>query len=157
GELPLTTQAKLLRVLEDRTVMRVGARTSRKIDVRFVAATNRDLEAYSEEGGFRQDLYYRLCGVHLVVLPLRERVSEIEGLALQFLRQTCEASCRPPLALSDAVRELLLAHAWPGNVRELKNAIERAALLCTGAAVLPEHLPARVRGIPAAARLRAKP
>jgi two-component system, NtrC family, response regulator AtoC len=145
GELPLATQSKLLRVLEERSVMRVGGRSPRQIDVRFVAATNRDLEAYSEQGKFRHDLYYRLSGVVLVVPPLRERKSEIEPLALGFLRQTCEALGRPPLGLLEDARQRLLAHRWPGNVRELKNAMERAALLCTGSAVASEHLPERVR------------
>lgn len=145
GELPLATQSKLLRVLEDRNVMRVGGRSPRKIDVRFLAATNRDLEAASEQGKFRRDLYYRLCGVALVVPPLRERPGEIEALALGFLDQTCRALGRPPLAFSEQARERLLAHAWPGNVRELKNAVERAALLCTGSVIGVEYLPDRVR------------
>lgn len=153
GELPLTTQSKLLRVLEDRTVMRVGGRSPRKIDVRFLAATNRDLEAGSEDGKFRRDLYYRLCGVALVVPPLRERPGEIEALALGFLDQTCRALGRPLLVFSEQARERLLAHAWPGNVRELKNAVERAALLCTGSVIGVEYLPDRVRSAgPAASR-----
>jgi two-component system, NtrC family, response regulator AtoC len=149
GELPLTTQSKLLRVVEERAVMRVGGRSMRQIDVKFVAATNRDLEAYSQAGKFREDLYYRLSGLVLHVPPLRERVEEIEPLALLFLHQTCLALARPLLALSAEARAALLAHRWPGNVRELKNAMDRAALLCTGEAVLPEHLPERVRGISA--------
>jgi two-component system response regulator AtoC len=147
GELPLATQSKLLRVLEERSVMRVGGRSARKIDVKFVAATNRDLEADSESGKFRRDLYYRLSGLVLHVPPLRERPLEIEPLALGFLQQTCDSLGRPPVMLSSEARELLRAHAWPGNVRELKNAMERAALLCPGSSILPEHLPERVRGV----------
>ena len=145
GELPLTTQSKLLRVVEERAVMRVGGRSMRQIDVRFLAATNRDLEAYSQAGKFREDLYYRLSGLLLVVPPLRERTGEIEALATSFLRQTCQSLGRPPLIFSEEARERLLGHRWPGNVRELKNAVERAALLCTGSLVGVEHLPDRVR------------
>lgn len=145
GELPLATQSKLLRVLEERSVMRVGGRTPRKIDVKFVAATNRDLEAESEAGRFRRDLYYRLSGLVLQVPPLRDRPTEIEPLALGFLQQTCDALGRPGVMLSSEVRARLSAHSWPGNVRELKNAMERAALLCTGSMILPEHLPEKVR------------
>ena len=149
GELPLTTQSKLLRVVEERAVMRVGGRSMRKIDVKFLAATNRDLEAYSQEGRFREDLYYRLSGLVLHVPPLRERVEEIEPLALMFLHQTCAVLGRGPLALSPDARAALLAHRWPGNVRELKNAMDRAALLCTGPEVLPENLPQKLRGLTA--------
>jgi two-component system, NtrC family, response regulator AtoC len=145
GELPLTTQSKLLRVVEERAVMRVGGRSMRQIDVRFLAATNRDLEAYSQAGKFREDLYYRLSGLVLVVPPLRERTGEIEALASGFLRQTCQSLGRPALTFSEQARERLLAHRWPGNVRELKNAVERAALLCTSPIVGVEHLPDRVR------------
>jgi two-component system response regulator AtoC len=151
GELPLTTQSKLLRVVEERAVMRVGGRSMRKIDVKFLAATNRDLEAFSQAGKFREDLYYRLSGLVLVVPPLRERTDEIEPLALAFLHQTCVALARPQLALSAEARAALLAHGWPGNVRELKNAMDRAALLCAGGTVLAEHLPQRVRGVAAPA------
>ena len=145
GELPLATQSKLLRVLEERSVMRVGGRSPRKIDVKFIAATNRDLEAESEAGRFRRDLYYRLSGLVLHVPPLRERPLEIEPLALSFLQQTCDALGRPGVMISNEVRSRLRAHSWPGNVRELKNAMERAALLCTGNLILPEHLPDKVR------------
>ena len=145
GELPLTTQSKLLRVVEERAVMRVGGRAMRQIDVRFLAASNRDLEAYSQAGKFREDLYYRLSGLVLVVPPLRERSTEIEPLASSFLRQTCQALNRSALTFSDEARQRLLAHGWPGNVRELKNAVERAALLCTGNVVEVDDLPAKVR------------
>jgi DNA-binding NtrC family response regulator len=142
GELPLTTQAKLLRVLEDRTVMRLGARQARPIDVRFVSATNRDLEALSASGGFRQDLYFRLNGIALLIPPLRERPSEIEPLARKFVTAACRALERGDvLGLSEPALERLLAHSWPGNVRELRNVIDRAVVLCSGSTILPEHLP----------------
>ncbi|MEQ8277136.1 MAG: sigma 54-interacting transcriptional regulator [Deltaproteobacteria bacterium] len=149
GEMPLPTQAKLLRVLEQRQVMRVGGREPIAIDVRFVSATNRDLEAEVLRGTFRQDVYFRLNGAALTVPPLRERPLEIDALAEQFLGQaSADLDLDPPLELSDAARELLKAYAWPGNVRELKNAIERAALLTTGDAVEPEHLPMEKMSLP---------
>jgi two-component system, NtrC family, response regulator AtoC len=142
GEMPLGTQAKLLRVLEDRSVTRLGSTRSRAIDVRFLAATNRDVEADSKSGRLRPDLYFRLNGVALFIPPLRERPLEIEVLATSFL----EAACRDlergaPLALSPDALGVLLQHVWPGNVRELRNAVERAAVMCSENAVLPEHLP----------------
>jgi DNA-binding NtrC family response regulator len=120
GEMPLPLQAKLLRVLEDRQVLRVGALKPRTIDVRFVAATNRDLVAESAAGRFRQDLYFRLNGISLFLPPLRQRIAEIEPLALRF------ASGR---TFTDRARRALESYPWPGNVRELKNVIERAVVL----------------------------
>jgi DNA-binding NtrC family response regulator len=142
GELPLGTQAKLLRVLEERAVMRLGSTRARPIDVRFVSATNRDVEADSRQGRMRPDLYFRLNGVALLIPPLRERPLEIEELATAFLSAACrDLERRSPLAFSPAALDLLRRHAWPGNVRELRNAVERAAVMCTDAVILPEHLP----------------
>jgi two-component system, NtrC family, response regulator AtoC len=142
GELPLGTQAKLLRVLEERSVTRLGSTRSRPIDVRFLAATNRDVEADSRRGRLRPDLYFRLNGVALLIPPLRERPLEIEVLATSFLAAACRDLERgAPLTLSPDALEVLLRHAWPGNVRELRNAVERATVMCTENAVLPEHLP----------------
>ena len=139
GELPMTMQVKLLRVLEERTVWRVGGLKPRPIDVRFVAATNRDLEQSVVEHKFRQDLYFRLAGVTLHIPPLRERLEEIEPLAREFARQLSKQS-RPPV-LSPEVIQLMLGYAWPGNIRELRNAIERAVLLAGEGPILPEHFP----------------
>jgi DNA-binding NtrC family response regulator len=142
GELPLGTQAKLLRVLEERVVTRLGSTRSRPIDVRFLAATNRDVEADSRQGRLRPDLYFRLNGVALLIPPLRERPHEIEALATSFLSAACRDLERAsPLAISSDALDVLRRHAWPGNVRELRNAIERAAVMCTEATILPEHLP----------------
>ena len=142
GELPLGTQAKLLRVLEERVVTRLGSTRARPIDVRFVAATNRDLEADIRRGLLRSDLYYRLNGLALVIPPLRDRPLEIEALATSFLAAACrDLDRRAPLTFSTAALELLRRHAWPGNVRELRNAVERAAVMCTDSSILPEHLP----------------
>jgi DNA-binding NtrC family response regulator len=142
GELPLGTQVKLLRVLEERVVTRVGSTRPRPIDVRILAATNRDVEADSRQGRLRPDLYFRLNGVALLIPPLRERPQEIEALAASFLLAACRDLERTPaLTFSSAALELLRRHAWPGNVRELRNAVERAAVMCTESTILPEHLP----------------
>ena len=152
GEMPLSTQAKLLRVLEQRTVMRLGARQERPIDVRFVSATHRDLERATAEGTFRQDLYYRLNGIALTVPPLRERVGEIEPLARAFLAAACRAFDRArPLDFAQETLERLRAHSWPGNVRELRNAVDRAVVLATSDKIYPEQLPAMRSRTPARA------
>ncbi len=141
GELPMSLQVKLLRVLEERKVRRVGGLVATPIDVRFVAATHRDLEGEVARGTFRQDLFFRLNGIRLVVPPLRERVEEIEGLAEMFLAQVCaqEGQGRK-LTLSPEARQFLLRHPLPGNVRELKNMIERAALLVRGNVITRDDL-----------------
>ena len=145
GELPLGTQAKLLRVLEERAVTRLGSTRSRPIDVRFLAATNRDLETASGTGQFRQDLYFRLAGISLTIPPLRERPAEIDILVRTFVTAACRQLDRTrPLAVSSQAFELLRAYPWPGNVRELRNAIDRAVVLCAGDVILPEHLPPSV-------------
>ena len=145
GEMPASTQAKLLRVLETREVTRLGSVRSRRIDVRFIAATNRDLEAEVERGFFRRDLYFRLNGISLHIPPLRERRSEIPVLAEGFLRQICQELGRTEPRLPPEVMAALTDADWPGNVRELKNVIERAVLLCAGPAIGLEHLPAKRR------------
>lgn len=140
GELPLSMQSKLLRVIEEKKVMRVGARTEREVDVRFVAATNRDLDEEVAAGRFRQDLYFRLNGVSLTVPPLRERREEIRPLASMFLARALGSLQAPPLSIDEATFEVLERYPFPGNVRELKNLIERGAALCRGR-VLPAFLP----------------
>jgi DNA-binding NtrC family response regulator/pSer/pThr/pTyr-binding forkhead associated (FHA) protein len=144
GELPLALQAKLLRVIETREVLRVGGVRPRKIDVRFVAATNRDLEAEVARGGFRRDLYFRLNGMTVTIPPLRERPADIPLLARAFVAELARAG-RPRAVgrpeISEPAMAVLRAHGWPGNVRELRNVIERALLLCDGATLLPQHLP----------------
>jgi len=140
GEMPLATQAKLLRVVESREVMRLGSLRPKTVDVRFVAATHRDLEDMVARGQLRQDLYYRLAGVSLVVPPLRERYEEIPRLANEFIVRFCKESRRPTVPLSDAALGVLKTYAWPGNVRELRNVIERAVVFCRSVAIAPEHL-----------------
>ena len=140
GELPLSTQVKLLRVLEERQLLRVGGLRPRPIDVRFVAATNRDLTQEVERGTFRRDLYFRLNGISLTIPPLRERLGEIAELSRLFLASAAERLGRPAPRLGEQALAFLQRHAWPGNVRELRNVVERAAVLCGGAEILPEHL-----------------
>jgi two-component system, NtrC family, response regulator AtoC len=145
GDLPLSVQTKLLRALEDRKVLRVGARAEREIDVRFVAATNRDIEAEAEAGAFREDLFYRLNGITFTIPPLRDRPAEIAALSRMFLaRYNAELGRKTALSLSNEVVQLLESYPWPGNVRELRNAIERGAVLCSGDLLGPEHLPTRI-------------
>jgi transcriptional regulator with PAS, ATPase and Fis domain len=128
GELPLGTQAKLLRVIERREVLRIGSTQPIAVDVRFIAATHRDLVAEVGRGGFRADLFYRLDGVTLSIPPLRERRGAIVPLAIQFFEAARPAGA-PPVALGADVVAALEAHAWPGNVRELKAVMERAAVI----------------------------
>ncbi len=146
AEMPVGMQAMLLRVLEERVVTRLGSTRARPVDVRFLAAANRDLEALSQRGGFRNDLYFRLAGMSLTIPPLRDRPQEIESLARIFVSAASDQLERAtPLVVSPAALELLSAYSWPGNVRELRNAIDRAAVLCEGDTILPEHLPPSVQ------------
>ena len=142
GDLPLTTQVKLLRVIEDRKVLRVGGLVPRTIDVRFLSATTRDVEAATLTGEFRSDLYFRLSGVSLIVPPLRERVDAIERLLRSFATTARRQSGRddPAVFTADAI-ELLEGYYWPGNVRELKNVVERAVLLAGDDPIAADHLP----------------
>jgi len=140
GEMPLQLQAKVLRVIETRFVTRVGGLKPKAIDVRFVAATNRNLEEEVAAGRFRRDLYFRLNGMTLHIPPLRARRGEIAPLAAIFIRQFAEPLGRPAPELSPEARLILEAYIWPGNVRELRNMMERAVLLCTEDEILPEHL-----------------
>ena len=142
GELSAGAQAKLLRVLEERVVTRIGSTRPRPVDVRFVAATNRDLEAEVTSGRFRQDLFFRLNGISLVVPPLRARPDEVDALARIFLAAACRDVERPKMPeLSAEAIQALVAHRWPGNVRELRNVMQRAAVLCIGDVIRPEHFP----------------
>ena len=157
GEIPLETQVKLLRVLEERHVTRVGGLAPRSIDVRFVSATNRDLSAAVQSSGFRQDLYFRLAGITLTVPPLRSRAGEIEPLARMFgARAAASMRRQEPMLSREALAELM-RYGWPGNVRELRNVMERAVVLAPGATIMPEHLllaPAQPERPPRAAAVR---
>jgi DNA-binding NtrC family response regulator len=145
GELALPMQAKLLRVLEDRRFMRVGGRDEISVDVRILAATNRDLEAEAKAGRFREDLYFRLSAFVVSIPPLRERPTEVTLLAELFVRQFSERmNKQPPLIAPDALAALR-RYRWPGNVRELRNAIERALVLADGDRLGADSLPETVR------------
>ncbi|MCU0971754.1 MAG: sigma 54-interacting transcriptional regulator [Gammaproteobacteria bacterium] len=147
GELPLPTQVKLLRVLEERQVLRVGALKPRPIDVRFISATNRDLEAEVARGACRQDLFFRLNGFALLVPPLRDRVSEIAPLVGAFAARAARDSGLPtPVVVSPEAQGCLERYCWPGNIRELRNVVERAVLLADGEVIRPEHLPLEKMG-----------
>ena len=140
GEMSLATQAKLLRVLEDRSLRRVGSLQQRPVDLRLITASNRDLESESERGSFRRDLYFRLNGISLLVPPLRERLDEIDGLARRFVGQAATEAKREAPRLSPEALQALRRYPWPGNIRELRNVLERAVVLCTGGVITPEHL-----------------
>ena len=142
GDMPPKLQATLLRVIQTRQVQRVGSVKTRPIDVRFIAATHRNLESEIALGRFRQDLYYRLNGITLTIPPLRERRSEILPLVRSFAAQFArEFGDKPAPELSPDAARLLEAYSWRGNVREVRNIVERALLLCEGSEILPEHLP----------------
>jgi two-component system response regulator HydG len=141
GEVPAATQIKLLRVLQERSFERVGGNETVKVDVRVVAATNKNLAEEVREHRFREDLYYRLNVVHIEMPPLRQRGNDVVLLAEHFLRRFARENNRRIEAFSDAARAKLTAHRWPGNVRELENAIERAVVFTEGELVEAEALP----------------
>lgn len=141
GEMPLTTQVKLLRVIEERAVRRVGGTKSRSIDVRYVTATNRELEKEIAKGRFREDLFFRINGVKLTVPPLRVRQSEIEPLARHFLRAFCETTGISEPELTPDALQAMHSYRWPGNVRELRNVMERAPFLVGEGPIRAEHIP----------------
>ncbi len=140
GDVPLTMQAKLLRVLQERRFERVGGTESIEVDVRVIAATNRSLQRLVQEGKFREDLYYRLNVVKIDLPPLRERPEDIALLATHFAHKYARQGERPKQITPEAM-EILLAHAWPGNIRELENAIERASVTSKDEQIRPENLP----------------
>ena len=144
GETSLAVQVKLLRVLQESEVRRVGSVKSVSVDVRVLAATNRDLEREVREGRFREDLYYRLTVVTLRVPPLRERADDLPLLAAHALRNARESGARATTVSAEAL-ELLNRYEWPGNVRELENTIAHAALYARGAVITPDDLPDRIR------------
>ena len=140
GDVPPATQVKLLRVLQEREFERLGGTRTVRVDVRLVAATNRDLRAALEEGTFREDLYYRLNVVPIDIPPLREHKEDIADLANLFLRKFCGDSGRQVTTISPEVTNLLLSHHWPGNVRELQNIIERACALAKTSKLEPDDI-----------------
>ncbi|MEQ8279871.1 MAG: sigma-54 dependent transcriptional regulator [Deltaproteobacteria bacterium] len=140
GDMPLDTQAKVLRVLQERTLERVGGTTPIPIDVRVVAATHRDLESEVECGEFREDLYYRLKVVEVDLPPLRDRIDDVPALAARFLERLGERLGRPAMQMSPGALKKLMLHHWPGNVRELRNVVEKSAVLASGDTIEADEL-----------------
>lgn len=145
GEIDASTQVKLLRVLSERTIERVGSNTTIPIDVRIVAATNKSLEDLVKKGIFREDLYFRLHVVKLQLPPLRDRKEDIMLLANSFIKEFSRENNKPVKPLSDSSIELLEHYSWPGNVRELRTAIEHGTIMSNGNTIEPKHLPAAVQ------------
>jgi two-component system response regulator HydG len=157
GDMPAPTQIKLLRVIETGEIVRVGSNDPIHVNVRLIAATNRDLEDLIDEGAFRSDLYYRLKVVHVRIPPLRERTEDIPVLADHFLREFAGRHGKPITALAPETLSLFYAYAWPGNVRELRNAIESMVVTAQGTTLAPADVPDYIRspreGLPSGAAL----
>jgi two-component system response regulator HydG len=146
GDIPMATQVRLLRVLQEGEIKRVGAADSVRVDVRVIAATHRDLPKLVKSGKFREDLFYRLNVINIPLPPLRERVDDVPLLAHHFLRRYADRLGKKVRTLAADAIELLCGYRWPGNVRELENAIERAVVLCRGDAITATDLPPAVTG-----------
>ena len=146
GEIDSSIQVKLLRALGERTIERVGGNTTIKVDVRVIAATNKDLAGMVADGKFREDLYFRLNVVNIHMPPLRERKDDIPSLANAFLRELAKENNKPMREIGPETMQALTAYNWPGNVRELRTAIEHGIVMGTGARMLVRHLPATLRG-----------
>ncbi|MDR7002145.1 sigma 54-interacting transcriptional regulator [Neobacillus niacini] len=145
GDMPLSMQSKLLRVLQEKEVQRVGGHKSIRVDVRIIAATHRDLEKMVEEGNFRQDLYYRLNVIKIEIPPLRKRNEDIPLISMSLLKKLEKRFYRKGIELSDEVQERLMEHTWPGNIRELENVLERCINVMDGKTIQPNHLPLYLR------------
>jgi two-component system, NtrC family, response regulator HydG len=150
GSAPLSTQVKLLRFLQTRRFERVGGNETLEVDVRLIAATNKDLQAEVSSGRFREDLFYRLNVFPIHLPPLRERRSDVPALAKVFLARFTAEHRRPIECFSTDALERLVAHHWPGNVRELEHAVEHAVIMAQGRLVTSRHLPASVASPPQA-------
>jgi len=148
GDMSPATQVKLLRAIQEREVIPVGATTAVAVDVRIIAASNRDLEEEIVRGGFRSDLYYRLNVIQLHLPPLRERSEDIPLLVRHFLERRADGNGAGPIVVSEEAIEILDRYEWPGNVRELENALERAVVVAQGSRIMPADLPDRVRETP---------
>lgn len=144
GDLPLSTQVKLLRVLQEFTFERLGGTTPIKVDVRLISATNQDLKQKVAEGHFRGDLFYRLNVINVELPPLRARKDDLKPLAEHFLRKYADRCGKNMVSLSKAALNVLLRYDWPGNVRELENVIERAVVLCRSGAIEPRDVPLQI-------------
>jgi transcriptional regulator with PAS, ATPase and Fis domain len=147
GDMSQDLQVKVLRVLEENEFERVGGVQTVRADVRIIAATHRDLEEEVQKANFREDLFYRLYVIPIVLAPLRERRSDIPLLVSHFLERLCQAKNRDTISMSPAAMDALMRHSWPGNVRELKNLLERVVVLSESGVIGPADLPRRIRGI----------
>jgi DNA-binding NtrC family response regulator len=145
GEIDATLQVKLLRVLGERTLERVGGNTTIKVDVRVIAATNKNLAQMVAEGKFREDLYFRLNVVQITLPPLRERRDDLIPLVQHFLKELARENGKPVKELSTEAMQAVLEYGWPGNVRELRSALERGVVMCNGAKIMSRHLPDTLR------------
>lgn len=141
GDMPFSLQAKILRIIQEREFYRVGGTSTIKVDVRFIASTNQNLDQMVKEGKFREDLFYRLNVFSLHMPPLRERKEDIPLLVDHFLEKPSK-----PVEISSTALQMLMAYSWPGNIRELQNTIERASVICDGEFIEPEHLPPSTTG-----------
>lgn len=141
GDMPQSVQVKLLRVIEDKEIRPIGSIKTRKVDLRFIAATNRDLKSAVAEGTFREDLYYRINAIILNLPPLRERADDLPGLILHYLDMYAREYAKGPKTLSEEAMAALCAYQWPGNIREIQNVLERAVLVSTSAEITSAHLP----------------
>jgi len=148
GDMPIVPQSKLLRVLQEHEIYRLGAREPQWVDVRIIAASNQDLETLMRSGRFREDLYYRLNVISIELPSLRERKSDIPILVQHFLHKYGEENAKPDLELAAGALDLMMEYDWPGNVRELENAMERAFILETSNELSPQHLPESVAANP---------
>ena len=146
GELPLALQAKLLRVLQEHRFTRVGGVDNIEVNVRLIAATNADLEQKMADGLFREDLYYRLNVIPVIIPPLRERLEDIGPLTDHFINKFSEKEGRAIRGINEEARKILLAYEWPGNVRELENAVENSVVMCDGDCITADDLPAYLKG-----------
>lgn len=145
GDMPLSMQAKLLRVLEDGEIVRVGSNEPRHVDVRLISATNRDLEELAGRSAFREDLYYRVRGAHIHLPPLRERRDDIGVLARHFIAQNVQEMKRRPITVDDDAMVVLMRYEWPGNVRELISVVRNMVLVCEEQSIEPRHIPIEIR------------
>jgi DNA-binding NtrC family response regulator len=152
----LGTQTKLLRILQEREFERIGSNVPIKVDIRVIAATNRNLAEDVDAGRFREDLYYRLNVIHIHMPPLRDRMEDLPQLVEHFLSKYRSSPEAIPTTISEEAMARLMEHDWPGNVRELENAIERAVVLSRGATIMPDQLPLAESPVSAGGRARSR-
>ncbi len=147
GDMSLPLQAKMLRVLQDFSFYRLGGQKTISVDTRIIAASNQNLDALIAEKQFREDLYHRLNGVHLRIPPLRERPEDLTHLIHHFMSYYTKKYQKPMITIAEETMQILEQYPWPGNIRELMNCLERAAVVCEGTHILPEHLPDRIKRV----------